>query len=90
MTDLVSRVAEAIKNARALPGTRPVARLSDVDRRAAQAALREVLAVLSEPTKAMLEAGDKWTNHHADCVDEIWKAMLSHSPLKGADDASNR
>lgn len=39
MTDLLERMAIAIKNARALPGTKPVARPSDVDRRAARAAL---------------------------------------------------
>lgn len=39
MTDMIERVARAIKAACALPGTKPVARLSDVDRRAARAAI---------------------------------------------------
>lgn len=40
---LLEAVACAIRDARALPGTNPVARLSDVDRRAAQAAIAIVL-----------------------------------------------
>lgn len=39
---LIEAIAKAIKDARALPGTTPVARLSYVDRRAAQAALTAI------------------------------------------------
>lgn len=47
---IIERCAIAIRDARALPGTNPVARLSDVDRRAARA----VLEVLREPVGARL------------------------------------
>lgn len=53
MTPL-ERMARAVAEARALPGTKP-ARVSDVDRRAAVAVLRELLTV----DDAMLEAGHK-------------------------------
>jgi len=34
------------------------------------------LKALREPKQQMMEAGDKWTNHHADCVYSIWQAMI--------------
>lgn len=48
-------VARAICEARALPGTKPF-RTSDVDRRAADAAIRTVLERLREVTPAMEDA----------------------------------
>lgn len=33
-----------------------------------------------EPDKAMLQAGNAWTNHHADCVDSIYRAMIATRP----------
>lgn len=59
---LIEAIAKAIKDARALPGTTPVARLSYVDRRAAQAALTAITEagfsiVPNEPTEAMIDAG---------------------------------
>ena len=49
-TTMVERLATAIKDARAYPGSNPVARLSDVDRRAARA----VLASLRDLTPEMI------------------------------------
>jgi len=37
---------------------------------------RAALKALREPTQQMMKAGDKWTNHHADCVYSIWQAMI--------------
>src|SRR3546814_18544309 len=50
--DMVERVARAISKARALPGTKP-ARTSDVDRRAARAAIE----AMREPTEEMARYG---------------------------------
>ncbi|WP_257541114.1 hypothetical protein [Sphingobium sp. CFD-1] len=74
-SDMVEAVAIAIKNARALTGTNPVARLSDVDRRAAIAALK----ALRDPTPEMVDASA------ARCEDAysgavalaVWSAILS-------------
>lgn len=75
-SDMVEAVAIAIKNARALTGTNPVARLSDVDRRASIAALK----ALRDPTPEMVDAGNRTAGREAQwhcSVDEIWSAMLS-------------
>lgn len=61
-TPLTEAIARAIKDARAFPGTKPVARLSDVDRRAAHAALTAIsnagyAVVPVEPTEESKQAG---------------------------------
>ncbi|WP_419827643.1 hypothetical protein [Sphingomonas sp.] len=56
---LVKRAAKAIRDARALPGTNPVARLSDVDRRAARAAA----VIFIEACAEIVESGQEtWSN----------------------------
>ena len=47
------RLARAVRDARALPGANPVARVSDVDRRVVTAILTE----LRTPSPEMVEAG---------------------------------
>lgn len=56
MSDMIEKLARAVTAARALPGTKPVARTGDVDRRVARA----VLEALREPTPEMVEAGSLW------------------------------
>lgn len=71
---MIERIARAIKDARALPGTNPVARLSDVDRRAARAAI----GAMREPSEILVEAG-------ADAfADEYGSAPLDPSDDKAA------
>ena len=73
--DMVERIAQAIKDARALPGSKPKPQPSDVDRRAAIAALK----ALRDPTPEMVEAGRPYfdgdfSSMHAE---NCWSAMLS-------------
>lgn len=77
--DMIEKIARAIKDARALPGTNPVARLSDVDRRAARATLK----ALRNPTFAMKMAGAEAitlghmtanANYEAAC--DAWTTMI--------------
>jgi len=71
-------VARAICEARALPGTKPF-RTSDVDRRAADAAIRTVLERLREPNAEVIQAGDEVMYGRYGCsfeVRPIWQAML--------------
>jgi len=76
MSDLKQAVARAIKEARALPGTKPVAKLSDVDHRAAQAALTTIFDRLMEPSEGMIVAAI--TRPPAgDMYFSIWQAMLT-------------
>ncbi|GLT02709.1 hypothetical protein GCM10007897_41310 [Sphingobium jiangsuense] len=44
-SDLIEKMAAAIRDARALPGSKPAPRISDVDRRAATAALSVISAL---------------------------------------------
>jgi len=61
MSDLIERMARTIRDARALPGTRPVARLSDVDRRAATAALVVALDEIGEEcARVALSIGEQY------------------------------
>src|SRR3546814_4905901 len=75
--DMVERVARAISKARALPGTKP-ARTSDVDRRAARAAIE----AMREPTEEMARYGSYEAEN---CIKEdpcgnagkhVWKTMI--------------
>jgi len=70
----IERAARAVRCARALPGTNPVAKLSEVDYRVARA----VIEAIREPSEGMNRAG--WT---ADLpftpsikVDVVWQAMI--------------
>lgn len=80
---MLERCARAVKDARALSGTNPVARLSDVDRRVARA----VLEALKEPTPEMVREGvytDDFATFlddapAADAVKRIFTAMLTQA-----------
>jgi len=67
-------VARAISEARALPGTKPFW-TSDVDRRAADAAIRTVLERLRRPSFVVKAAGAKVTGNY-DIAHEVWAQML--------------
>lgn len=73
-SEMVEQVARAIKRARALPGTNPVARLSDVDRRAARAAIE----AMREPTEAMLDAACQADGSRRPNPEALihWQAMI--------------
>lgn len=75
MDSLREKVARSVRDARALPGTNPVARLSDVDRRAADAAIRAVFDHLMEPSVGMVEAGCAVDGTIT--AGEVWQAMLT-------------
>jgi len=75
--DVVERVAKCIRDARALPGTNPVARLSDVDRRAAKAAIAEVVRTMGERRESMIEAGYEVMTGRYGCSFEVWPIFES-------------
>ena len=77
--DIIERAARAVRDARSLPGTKPVATLSDVDRRVARA----VLQAIRDPSEAMDEKGQEVCNAAYLEVDEVpadahfvWQAMI--------------
>lgn len=60
-------------------------RLSQSSRDTYTLIVHAVLQALREPTKAMMDAGDEWTNHHADCVYSIWQAMIDAALAEGSE-----
>ena len=57
--NIIERAARAVRDARALPGTKPVATLSDVDRRVARAVLQAIRDVDHGIIDAALDASPK-------------------------------
>ena len=82
--DLIEKMARAVRDARALPGTKPVARLSDVDRRAA-AALAVALDEIGE--ECAMVAAEAWWSHESEYTPTLIRARIAE--MKADLDASS-